>query len=292
MERAYHRALRRATGLTVHACKRGLRSILAILFVWLASCTTKEIYPDGKGTATQLAVLGEINTSDPPRLFLTLANNLTRGGAPVQGIDEAEAVLKDEQSAVLSQFKKTGQDGYWVADLKALSGSRYCLYIHSQYGDCTSTVSIPEGFSVKVAADGDNNMVVDIENNSNKKKLYVVELVEDVTNGTNKLLQFDCNDTFSDNYRFNEIPYPYYRLFINTDQNKVSVRIKPSGTLTVGTKYALNVKSVDNVYYTYLYNSEAQKASSEKRMELVGNIDGALGIFGSAYKVTIHQTVQ
>lgn len=262
------------------------RSLILFLYffsvpVAFVACDSEKITPDPQEYDSQIGIVGEINNIQSSRMAVYYAGNLTKGTLPVV-IQDASLSLESRDDISVN-FIMTDQKSYRPEkELRIVSGQQYTLRCLKGDTNYTAQLLIPDSFLLDAGITGDTIVTMTLQPATTSKYNYVVEFFGETQSGQTYPIYVKDAEPVTDNYIYSELPDNVNKVFIRSRQGIVKTRVhivKPFHE-----NIRVKVRSVGDMYYTYLYNSEIQNGHEKYDVPLPCNLSkGAIGFVGAAF---------
>lgn len=265
--------------------KQPAAKALLIVLAVLALCCNEQSLPVPSSGDNKLFVAGELNNTGQPVFAVAFANDLGTGSG-IRYISDAQAWLTNTNSGTEYPLVYNESAQRYIASFIPTPGNTYRIRVEAGTNGCSGQEKLPSAFTATTRTTDNNTLMLSIHQPQAGDHYYVIDVFQKNGNSDNPLY-FESKSELSDNYRYNETRFPYYRLFVPSAASEISVDLILPNPLNTYENLGIRIRSTSSDYYNYLYNSEAQLESTEKDIDLKGNLTGAFGIMGGAFQVVI-----
>ncbi|PKV50268.1 uncharacterized protein DUF4249 [Aquimarina sp. MAR_2010_214] len=274
---------------------------ITIFLFLMNSCKEESIELPVFEKENKIALIGELNQTDPTQIVLAEAGNLTTG-SPIKVIKEGKVVILDTEDKIVDELYYDKETKKWKSiglnQIKA--GLRYKISAQLDKQVITSSTLVPKPIDVtitKVTKEVSEVFIeINIENPNEISVSCTIAILSKIksindpfpTDGYSRTPIY-TNDEETDNYRFNEFTPPFNKVFLQVKEKakkRIRISVKKNDLDTEFDDYFLWVKSMEKNYYKYLYDYEIQKQvlTYANLPQLNSNITEGVGFWGGCFK--------
>ncbi|NQX40726.1 DUF4249 family protein [Pedobacter steynii] len=248
---------------------------------------------------SKIAVTAQLTSGQAPVLHIVEINNINKQESP-KTIENAEVSIQDVQTKEIFSCLPLS-DGYWKNErFQAQPGKTYQLNVKTKNREVNAVCTVPSSFTTSAERSDDQNestitLQLPVPNLSPlvltmEARTYRMEGTNIVYLSNWEKVNMKCKDAATDNIRYQELPAPYSKLFLPAKTTIKQLVFSPEYQNGLR-KFRVHVKSVEPVYYKYLYDYEYLKNNNSNGANsyigLQSNINNGLGIFGGVYENVI-----
>jgi hypothetical protein len=267
--------------------------LLLAISVFLMGCEetiTPKLPEDSK-----IAVTAELLAGQPPVLHIVELNSIGKQESQ-KTIENAEVSIQDLQTKEIFSCLPLS-DGYWRNErFQAQPGKSYQLNVKTKIREVNAVCTVPPIFTTS-AERNESTITLNLPALNPGPLVLTMEARTYRMEGTNIIylsnwekITMTCKDAATDNIRYAELAAPYSKLFLPATTTGRQLIFSPEYQNGLR-KFRVHVKSVEQIYYKYLYDYEYLKNSNSdganSYIGLQSNINNGLGIFAGVYERVI-----